>query len=173
MTEFTPKRSDVGLAKASAIYTLLSGSPAQAWKETLSALKAFPKSERVQFVAGLVLIARGKKSEARPYFVRAIKLGTPDPDAYLNLAFLSTEVGKLDFALHTLDLAQEQFADDLRVMMARIQILQSTGDAARALEATNETLSLHPKASSARLLRGILLGEMVVFSTEFLRLRIY
>ena len=159
MTEFNPKRPDVGLARASAIYNLLSGSPAKAWKETLGALKAFPRSERIQFVAGLVLIARGKKSEARPYFANAIKLGTPDPDAYLNLAFLSNEVGKLDFALHTLDLAQERFADELRVLMARIQILQSAGDAARALDVTNETLIIHPKATSVRLLRGILLAD--------------
>lgn len=159
MIKSSPKQPDTGPARALAIYRLISSSPAQAWKETRSALRAFPKSERVQFVAGLVLIARGKKSEARTHFANAIKLGTPLSDAYLNLARLSAEMGQLESALDTLDRAQVRFADDFKVMMARVHVFRIAGDASRALEATDAVLAVHPNAPDALSLRGILLAE--------------
>ena len=150
---------DTGLARATAVYRLLSSSPTQAWKESRSALKAHPKSERVQFVAGLALIARGKPSEARVHFANAIKLGTPEPDAYLNLSRISAEMGRVDQALDTLDRALGRFPDDLRVMMARVQVFQITGDAAGALGAVDAVLVAHPTSPDALSLRGILLAE--------------
>lgn len=159
MKNSPPKQRDIGLARATAIYRLLSSNPTLAWKESRSALKVFPKSERVQFVSGLALIARGKSTEARVHFANAIKLGTPEPDAYLNLARISAEMGRVDQALDTLDRALVRFPDDLRVMMARVQVFQIAGNASGALEATDAVLVAHPTSPDALSLRGILLAE--------------
>ena len=128
-------------------------------EEARGALKTYPKSERVQFVAGLVLISIGKKSQARVHFANAIKLGVSKPDAYLNLAQLSAETDRLDFALETLARAQDRFPDDLRVLIARVNVFRIVGDAHHALEATNTALSAHPSSVEAIFLRAILLSE--------------
>jgi len=150
---------DTAHARAAAIYKLLSSNPTRAWKEARSALKTFPRSERVQFVTGLVLISQGKKPQARVQFANAIKLGTPTPDAYINLAQLSAETDKLDFAIDTLDRAQERFPDNLQILIARVNVFRIVGDAPRALEATTAALSAHPSSVEALLLHGLLLSE--------------
>ena len=151
--------SNAALSRASAIYQMLSTSPGKAWKEARVALKKHPKSERVQFVAGLAQIARGKRSDARVHFANAIKLGTAEPDAYLNLAQLSAEVGQLDFALEVLGKAQARFGDDPRILQARIQAHQAVGAFEGALVAAEEAVAAHPEAVDIRLLHGLVLSE--------------
>ncbi len=147
------------LARASAVYQLLSTNPGKAWKEARAALKAHPNSERVQFVAGLALIANGKRSEARAHFANAIKLGTPDPDAYLNLAQLSAETGRLDFALDVVGRAKKRFPDEVRVAQARVNAHQAVGDLAGALSAVEAALAEFPESSDLHLQQGLLLSD--------------
>lgn len=150
---------DIGHNKASQIYALLATDPKGAWAETRRALKAFPSSERVRFVSGLVNIARGKKQDARKDFAKCIKMGTPGPDAYLNLAQLSSDTRQMDFALDVLDRAERKFPGDLSVLIARIHMLRAAGDVESALQAAGAALAQDPNAPEALFLRGILLEE--------------
>ena len=151
--------SNAALGRATAIYHLLSSNPGKAWKEARVALKKYPKSERVNFVAGLALIACGKRKEARVHFANAIKLGTSEPDAYLNLAQLSAEGGQIEFAQEVLDKAEARFGADVRVMRARVQAYQAVGDFAQALIAAEQAVAQHPDQPDLRLLQGLVQAD--------------
>ena len=157
MTSSLPK--DPGQARAAAIYGQIARNPGKAWKEARAAQKTFPKSERLRFVAGLALIALGKKPEAKKQFADAIKLGTPAPDAYLNLALLSAETGRLDFALDTLERAEARFGEDVQVATARVNAYRAGGDPGGALEAAEKARAAHPEAAELQLLYAVLLSE--------------
>ena len=146
-------------SEAAVIYNLLPKIPAKAWKEARRALKIYPQNERIQFVAGLALIAVGNKAQARKHFANAIKLGTGTPDAYVNLALLSAELGQSDFALDTLNRAELRFPGDMQVMMTRVHVHRAAGDPKRALDAVGAVLAADPKAAEAATLKAVLQSE--------------
>lgn len=153
------KGRDIGQNKASQIYALIAKDPNKAWAETRRALKAYPSSERVRFVSGMVNIARGKKQDARKDFAQCIKMGTPSPDAHVNLAQLSAEAGQVDFALDVLDRAEKSFPNIPGVSISRIHVLRSSGRIEAALNAASTTLQKFPDLTEALFLRGILLEQ--------------
>lgn len=150
---------DIGQNKASQIYALIAKKPKKALSETRQALKAYPSSERVRFVSGMVNIALGKKHDARKDFAKCIKMGTPSHDAHINLAQLSVEVGQVDFALDVLDRADKCFPDTPGISISRIHILRSSGRIEAALNAASTTLQKFTDLAEAIFLRGILLEQ--------------
>lgn len=113
----------------------------------------------MRFVSGMVNLARGKKQDARKDFAKCIKMGTPSPDAFVNLAQLSVEAGQADFALDVLERAAKQFPDDLGVMISHIHILRAAGRIEQALKMAVLVLDHYPDAADALLMRGLLLEE--------------
>ncbi|SFL48710.1 tetratricopeptide repeat-containing sulfotransferase family protein [Shimia aestuarii] len=154
-----PPRHDPGERAATAVYHQIAQNPAKAWSEARRALKTFPQSERVAFVAGLVCLTRGQKRDARKYFAKAINLGTPTPDAYVNFAQISAEEGLTDSALTALEKAQARFSGDLSLWRARVNVHRMAGDSDLALKAVEDALEDLPGNAELQELRGVLLAD--------------
>ncbi len=115
-----------------------------AWKEARAALKRWPNDARLNFVTGLVCLARSKKLDAQSYFTKSIKLGSNIAAPYINLALLKLEARQHDVALKLLHKAATLFPQEAEVHSTLAHASRSAALMPHALTHIDTALSLAP-----------------------------